>query len=68
MMSKLVPSISQVELCQTVTRLDQTLDRDYAGQSLLKIGILKLLVITDLKRSDRVLFSGKDFHFLLLSL
>ncbi|MGB8699489.1 MAG: hypoxanthine phosphoribosyltransferase [Thermosynechococcaceae cyanobacterium] len=53
MTPKLVPLILQEELCQTVTRLAQTLDQDYAGQSLLAIGILKgsFIFFADLVRT-----------------
>jgi hypoxanthine phosphoribosyltransferase len=52
MSPKLVPLISQEELCQTVNRLAQTLDRGYAGQSPIAVGILKgsFVFLADLVR------------------
>jgi hypoxanthine phosphoribosyltransferase len=63
MTPKLVPLISQAELAETVTRLAQTLDQDYAGQSLLAIGILKgsFIFLADLVREMQTPIHSIEF-------
>ncbi|MBD0335420.1 MAG: hypoxanthine phosphoribosyltransferase [Cyanobacteria bacterium Co-bin13] len=51
-MSPLVPLISQAEIADTVARLAQTLDQDYANKSPVVIGVLKgaFIFLSDLIR------------------
>ncbi|MBD2259610.1 hypoxanthine phosphoribosyltransferase [Pseudanabaena sp. FACHB-2040] len=51
-MSTLVPLISQAEIADTVARLAQTLDQDYAGKSPVVVGVLKgaFIFLSDLIR------------------